>query len=178
MKKRLFIGTFIDTTLMQFIYDEIKNDFNKVCTGKWVELENLHFTFKFLGHVDEELIPELKDALKNYLKQFDSILQFKKFGVFPNTKKPNVLFCKTFNPDKIIFTAQKEMDEILTQFRFEKEKRKFLPHLTLLRIKKTEKNFPNILSFYYDYEIGSMLNFSINLIESKLNHKGPTYKII
>ncbi len=178
MKKRLFIGTFIDKTLLEYTYDEIKKDFNKVCEGKWVELENLHFTYKFIGQVDEEIIPEIKDALKDYLRKYEYTLEFKKFGVFPNPKKPNVLFCKTFNSDKIIYKAQKEMDDILSQFGFEKEKRKFLPHLTLLRIKKNERNFENILSYYYDYEIGVMLNFSINLIESKLTNKGPIYSII
>ena len=48
---RLFLGTFIDQHIFKDIYDEIYNDFDGPEGGKWVEAQNLHFTYKFIGDV-------------------------------------------------------------------------------------------------------------------------------
>jgi 2'-5' RNA ligase len=176
--KRLFIGTHVDDSLFEFLYKGIQDDFNPVCTGKWVENENLHFTYKFLGNVEDNKIPEIMNLLKEELTTFNSSLIFKGLGSFPDTKKPNILFCRIFNPNKQIFQLQESIDDKLATLGFEKERRRFKAHLTLRRIKTYTKNFENILSFYKDFEIGEMQSFSVNLIESTLTPQGPIYKIL
>ena len=176
--KRLFIGTHVDDSLFEFLYKGIQDDFNPVCTGKWVENENLHFTYKFLGDVEEKKISEILSLLKEELNTFNSSLIFKGFGCFPDMQRPNVLFCKIFNPDKQLFKLQESIENKLESLGFEKERRRFKAHLTLRRIKTSTRNFENILSYYKDFEIGEMLSFSVNLIESKLTAQGPIYKIV
>ncbi|MFC2129907.1 RNA 2',3'-cyclic phosphodiesterase [Bacteroidota bacterium] len=177
-KKRLFIGTFIDTSLLESLYKEIKEDFNNACTGKWVETENLHFTYKFLGAVEENNIPEITESIRDFLKTYYSNLTLKDLGVFPNPNRPSVLFAKIFNPDNVITDNQKLIDIELAKFGFEKEKRKYTPHLTLRRIKTSTSYFKDILNDYRNIDIGTMTKFSINLVESRLTNQGPVYTIL
>ena len=177
-KKRLFIGTFIDTSLLKSLYKEIKEDFNNACTGKWVETENLHFTYKFLGDVSEEHIPEITESIREFLNTYNSSLTLKGLGVFPNPNCPRVLFAKIFNPDNIIIDNQRLIDIELARFGFDKEKRKYTPHLTLRRIKTSTSYFKDILNDYRNINIGTMTKFSINLIESRLTNQGPVYTVL
>jgi len=177
-KKRLFIGTFIDTSLFEPLYKEIKEDFNNACTGKWVETENLHFTYKFLGDVEEKNIPEIKESIQDFLNTYNSSLTLKGLGTFPNPNRPGVLFAKIINPDNVIKDNQRLIDIELAKFGFEKEKRKYAPHLTLRRIKTSTSYFKDILFDYQNVNMGTMTKFSINLIESRLNNQGPVYNIL
>jgi len=177
--KRLFIGTFIDRKIFDPIYPEIQNDFSSVISGKWVEPENLHFTYKFLGAVEETKIPEIEDALSDYLITFNSSFEFNKIGVFPNPREANILWLGLFNPDRKVFDIADGIDENMKTIGFKPERRKFLPHVTLIRIKKSlSSGFIDILKEYNRLDIPPMESFSVNLIESQLTPKGPIYTII
>ena len=45
---RLFTGTYVDDELFRYIYNDIKDDFAGATFGKWVEPDNLHFTYHFI----------------------------------------------------------------------------------------------------------------------------------
>jgi RNA 2',3'-cyclic 3'-phosphodiesterase len=177
--KRLFIGTFIDRQIFAPIYSEIQKDFNKVISGKWVEQENLHFTYKFLGAVEETEIPQIEELLSDYLRTYDSVFEFNRLGVFPNIKEPRVLWLGLFNPDRVVFDISSGIDEKMKSIGFKPERRKFLPHVTLIRIKKSlNTGFVDILKDYNRIDLPPMTSFSVNLIESKLTSEGPIYTII
>jgi len=177
--KRLFIGTFIDKSQIESIYEKIREDFSSACSGKWVELENLHFTYQFLGDVQENQIPSIKKDLSEYLITYHSKLKIAGLGTFPSPTKPRVLFVKVHNNEGILLSVHKKMDDILIHYGFEIENRKYTPHVTLRRIKQSNPNeFKKILEIYSQFEVGTMQNFEINLIESILTPKGPIYKKI
>jgi 2'-5' RNA ligase len=177
--KRLFIATFVDRTLLDPIYPEIQNDFGKVVSGKWVEPENLHFTYKFLGSVDENKIPRILDAISDYLRVFESSFEFSKVGVFPKPNEAQILWLGLFNPDRKVFDIAQGIDEEMKKIGFRTERRKFLPHVTLVRIKKTTNSgFIDVLKEYKRLSIPPMESFSVNLVESQLTSKGPIYTII
>ena len=176
--KRLFVGTFIDTSIIEYYYPSFKEDFDAVSTGKWVELENLHFTYKFLGDVKYDKIEIIKDSFKDLLIQYNSKIILKGLNVFPNPDMPRVLFANIYNRDNKILNVFKDIEKRAIELGFDKEKRKFKPHLTLKRIKSNKRVFGQILSEYRNIEIGNMTSFSVNLIESELTFKGPIYKVL
>lgn len=178
-KKRLFLGTFVKHENLENVYSEIQNDFSKVISGKWVERENLHFTYKFLGAVEESKIKDITSVLTPYLRVYESMLEFRGLGVFPHPKNPRLLWLGLYNPDRAVFEAAMGIDEEMSKIGFPPEKRKFLPHVTLVRIKRSlSTGFLDILREYKKIEAEPMKNFSINLIESKLTPEGPIYSII
>jgi 2'-5' RNA ligase len=117
--KRLFIATFIDNSLFENIYTELIKDFSNAVTGKWVELPNLHFTYKFLGNVDSTRIPEIESALKSSLKKYDSKLSIKGLGVLPNISKAKILYAGVFNLEKILIKQQAFIENQLAKLGFQ-----------------------------------------------------------
>lgn len=178
MKKRLFIGTFADNSLFRENYPMIKDKLNDKIVAKWVELNNLHFTYKFLGDVEEEMIPELGANLKSILKRYNEPLMIKGINGFPNAHKPRVVFAKFFSPKKFVFELNNEIADIIEKLGFEKEKTNFRPHITLARVKKLKDNPFMIMKNFKEIEFGKMNYFDVNLIESTLTQKGPIYKKI
>lgn len=177
--KRLFIGTFIDNKIIVQNYDEIKRTFEKVCKGKWVEERNLHFTYRFIGDLEVNLIDKLKEKLKNYLVDYASSLSFSSLSAFPNVKKPRVLFIKAHCKDDILNKIFRGIDNSLKEFGIESETTPFRPHITLLRIREFKNpEFSQAVQKFEGFEFGKMDYFKVNLIESNLTSSGPIYKII
>jgi len=157
----------------KFRYELIKKDF---IFGKWVENSNLHLTLKFLGEISQENLNILKNALENHnLKKFK--INFHSLGCFPNSQNPKVLFIKVkgdFHPIKSF------IENTCFNLNFEKEEREFIPHLTLVRIKKLKRKnlFLRLLNEYQNKEFFSMEVKEFHIFESKLTSYGPIYKIL
>lgn len=175
--KRLFIGTFVDSEIFEYVYPEILEDFAGACEGKSVELENLHFTWQFLGDVEDELAPRLKRALEPLSRPLPISLEFEGLGCFPNPSRPKVLFANIKNPDGELLSTWKKIVLTTKEFGFTPDKKPFRPHLTLKRIKRYDKTlFKEALESYSGKYFGSMNEIEIDLIESELTRRGPIYK--
>ncbi|WP_457567422.1 RNA 2',3'-cyclic phosphodiesterase [Desulfurobacterium sp.] len=178
MKKRLFIGTGIslpDT--------ELKNIKRKMdalgISGKWVEKCNLHFTYRFLGEVLSPFIPEISKSLKNHLSRVNKIeMELKGLGVFPDIKRPKVLWIGVNAPD--IDTIKRAVDASLEPFGFKKEQQKFIPHVTVLRIKRFRHRikFSQYLNTMKEYCFLKTTVEEVSLVESVLTPDGPIYKTL
>jgi len=176
--KRLFFGTFVDKTLFEGLLDEVKDSFNSILNGKWTDAHNLHFTYKFLGNVDEDKIPEITKHVSRSLNEIDSVLKIAGIGTFPLNNKPQMVFAKIFNPDKSIFYHFNNIESSMVKLGFPKERRKFFPHISLIRVKEVNGDYAELLQSYQDLQFGCMKNYRVNLIESKLTQAGPIYNII
>ncbi|MCX7735918.1 MAG: RNA 2',3'-cyclic phosphodiesterase [Candidatus Kapabacteria bacterium] len=177
--KRIFTGTFIDGLILDNIYDELQKEFKNATKGKWVEIENLHFTYHFIGDTEESVVEKIRDSLKNYHTNFESNLIIKGLGAFPDLRNPRVLFINVLNPDGKVFEIQKETTKILQKFGFKPEKREYHPHITLQRVKFADRtNFRKAIEKYRETLFGEMKSFKFNLIESILTPNGAIYKII
>ena len=175
---RLFTGTYVDTDIFRFIYDDIKYDFRGASFGKWVEAENLHFTYHFIGDVPENKLEELKENLSEITHEYSDLLMFKGIGAFPNFRRPRVLHIPIFD-NGILLEIYKNIGNILNKLGYETENRQYKPHLTLQRIKDFDKEkFIQALDKYKNYEFGTMNGFKVSLIKSKLTRQGPVYTIL
>ncbi len=149
-------------------------DKKKVFVGKFVELENLHLTLKFLGEIDEEKIEEVKKELKKIkFSSFD--LGLGSLGVF-SSNFIRIVWVKVLG--KGVYELQRLIDSSIEGLGFEKENR-FMGHITLARVKsvKDRKLFLKRLN-----EISvSKKSFSVDrfyLIKSELKPFGPEYEIL
>ena len=58
-------------------------------TAKWVAPESIHITLKFLGDIDEQLLPEIGDVLTAATAGKSVCdIQLVGVGAFPNVKRP------------------------------------------------------------------------------------------
>ncbi len=177
--KRLFLATFVDQDIFRYIFEDIKENFSNLSKGKWVEQENLHFTYKFLGDTEEEKIPEIKEALKDELKHFDRNLSFSGLSAFPNLNNPRVLYVPVFSEANILNKIAGQIESKLEKIGIPREKRKFRSHLTLQRVKEVNSHdFAEKIRLYKDKQFGFMDGFDVKLVASELTNKGPIYSII
>ncbi|MEI6089443.1 MAG: RNA 2',3'-cyclic phosphodiesterase [bacterium] len=177
--QRLFIGTSIPEKLIAKHYDEIQSKFNEVCTGKWVEPNNMHFTYKFLGNVEEDLIPDIKDALGFALTKYDAPIYLNSLRCMPNAENPKILYTSIFSPGLLVHKIYERIEDVVTtKFDIKPEFKKYMPHMTLCRIKETTPQFQKHLEEWTDFRMGHLKFFRVNLYSSQLTQEGPIYKII
>ena len=99
---------------------------------RWVAQENLHFTLKFLGSVATEKVPLILRALEEALRSVPCFsLTGKGIGVFPNIKRPRVLWIGLEGEE--LHRIAERGESSLEPLGFPREDRDFAPHLTVGR---------------------------------------------
>lgn len=142
--------------------------------AKPTRIDQIHFTLKFLGEIDELKCAEVRDVLKTIaFSQFD--LSLKGVGAFPSLKNPRVIWvgCDEKGAEKLSEIA-KEIADKLSALGFEKDK-KFKPHLTILRVKHKIGDITTQISKHAQIDFGSQIISKIKLKRSVLSPKGPEY---
>ncbi len=103
---------------------------------KWVRPESVHLTLKFLGQTAEDIIDPLTLAAAEKAARVPALsLVLNNTGVFPNSKRPRVAWLGLGGDLDNVLKIQRGIDKAAAGFGFDREKRKFKPHLTLGRIK-------------------------------------------
>jgi 2'-5' RNA ligase len=148
---------FIASPIILDDYASIKEDFKDIIEGKWVEEENLHLTWVFLGDVKNE--NPIIDKLKK-ISPLESEVGIEEMGYFG--RPPRVLFANA--EEKILYDKARELKEAgFDLYRFK-------PHITLCRIKTIHdyKAYKEKLKTYREKSLGFILP-EINLYKSVLS---------
>lgn len=146
---------------------------------KLVELENIHLTLKFLGDVELPVIEEVSRVIKETI--FDSFhLTIEGVGVFPNLRRPRTIWGGITEGVSDLGKIFSSLDYQLSGLGFERERRRFNPHLTIARV-RTGKSRDELSEVLVDLEnifFGRLLVDRIVLKKSVLTSKGPVYSLL
>ena len=107
--------------------------------ARWTRPEGIHLTLKFLGDIAPDRIEPITQAVTRAvanIPEFTLILD--QPGVFPNSRKPKVLWVGLKDPSEQLIACHSDIEKALVPLGFPPEERRFSPHLTLARLK-----FPN-----------------------------------
>ncbi|QJB56474.1 RNA 2',3'-cyclic phosphodiesterase [Pseudodesulfovibrio sp. zrk46] len=143
---------------------------------RWVRPANAHLTLKFLGGVNDELVPEVEAALVRI--EFDRFaMQADCCDGFPSLKRPKVVWAgMTKGADECTALA-KLVADALEPLGFEQDARPFRTHLTLGRVKKpVAEDWEGPLNAFAE----PWPEFEVNrfvLWESELTQDGPIYTV-
>ena len=177
---RCFIAIDIPADIRQSIADVI-GKCNQGSKGvKWVAPEKIHITLKFLGEVNEGLITDIQKKLAPVCAERDIFtVTIKGAGAFPDFKYPNVLWIGIDESEELK-RLYEDIEDVLSKLGFEKENRKFSPHLTIGRIKDRKGIEPVIKEIYTfkDAFFGSIDVNEILLMRSILKPAGSEYSKI
>jgi len=177
---RLFIAISLNSQLQQEL-TELQEKFRVRKGIRWVKPQNIHLTLNFLGEVDEQRIPLIKEVMQRATRGvFPFLLSFGGLGAFPNLKAPRVIWLG-LKSEKEVVSLQQRLEKELSRIGFSPEKRKFQPHLTLGRVKflENKKEFVKRMQESEQASLSSKLRVDkIELIESKLTPQGPIYSLV
>ena len=142
--------------------------------AKPTKIDQIHFTLKFLGEIDESKCEQVKNTIKEIsFSSFD--LSLKGVGGFPNLKNPRVIWIgiDENGVEKLAHMAN-EIGIKLTSLGFENDK-KFKPHLTIFRVKKKINDISVMMKDYQTIEFGTQTVSKIKVKRSVLSPKGREY---
>ncbi len=176
---RSFLAIELDEELVPKILD-VQKEFKKTNANiKYVPSQNMHFTLKFFGNIDLDMVEDISSAVEKVIKNYSSFdLNIKNCGCFPNKKVIKVLWLG-LEEGSPIKDLQKDLDKEFRKLGFKKE-RNFISHLTIGRVKspKNKKEIRETIERVEDIEIGQMTVSKICLKKSTLTPQGPIYEDI
>ncbi len=117
----------------------------EISTGvRWVDPSGIHLTLKFLGNIQPALTEQVFEAMTRESKNKDSgsddsghfQLSLSQLGVFPNTRRPRVLWAGIQGDLNVLAGLQVRVEEAAGWIGFAPELRPYRPHLTLGRVRE------------------------------------------
>jgi len=147
---------------------------------RWVMNGKMHLTLKFLGNTTQGSIDNLNEALFNAAKSAKVInLSISGTGAFPVKGRPNVLWLGIKGDIDELKQLTVNINNSLEPLGFITEKRDFLPHVTIARIKSNQKKIPNISNYLNTtFTELPMKIVKISLMQSESFSKGTFYTIL
>ena len=174
---RAFVAVPIEPVMIQKI-SEVQSQLQENLTGiRWVAEENLHFTLKFLGSVEDKKVASIMQALEEALRPVQCFsLVGKGIGVFPKLKRARVLWIGLQGQGLHRIAA--EVETALEPLGFSRERRDFAPHLTLGRWRNPglqPQRLREQIERWQDYDFGQSKVDEVVLFQSVLKPTGAVY---
>ena len=176
------IRSFLAIDLPQEIRDNLGEVQHRLKTPgsqvKWVRPESIHLTLKFFGNIEEKEIDALSRATESAASHFHPFhVEVTGVGVFPNISRPRVIWAGVEFKEGTLNALHKDLDTRFDLLGFEREKRRFTPHLTLGRVKSLweKRRLTERIETLRAHRIGSFNVESLFLFRSDLHPTGAVY---
>lgn len=177
---RLFVALDLPVAVRRSLAHVIEQLKPKCREARWVRTESMHLTLKFIGHAiadgDAQKLGELRAALAAVHSSRPVELHFRGIGFFPSERRPRVVWCGIQASPNLAHIAA-EIDRTLEPLGIPREKRDFVPHLTLARIEPPRRvdALARAAEELQSADFGSARESEFFLFESKLKPSGAEY---
>jgi 2'-5' RNA ligase len=144
----------------------------------WTKSQGQHLTLKFFGDITAEDVKNICVAVKNRIASGLSLnLKIEKPGVFPDARRPRVLWCNVAGDVEKLSVLQKQLEADFEDIGFPMEDRHFRAHLTLGRIKESRglSGISEALTKHNAFATGVFDCKELILFQSKLSPQGAVY---
>jgi RNA 2',3'-cyclic 3'-phosphodiesterase len=144
---------------------------------RWVAVENVHLTLKFLGETDESMVVRISDALSERLSSYSPFcINISGVGCFPDIRRPRVIWVGIEESPALKKLAG-EVESLLADFGYPADDRAFSPHLTIGRVRSPKgiRGMMKDLEKLAAYSFGAMEIESVSLMKSELRPAGAEY---
>lgn len=168
---RLFVAVYLPRDLAQEVWKA-----GEVVEGRWRRepLEKLHITLKYIGEVSEEKKREIDEVLRSIpFEPFQ--VEVRGAGVFPHPRNPRVIWIGARSEE--LAQLQERIEKALEGLGIPRERRGFIPHITLGRA----KGFVDARRFLEEYGgryLGSFQVKEFVLVRSHLTPEGSRYEVV
>ena len=128
---RIFIALDIPAEIRARLTEYMERARSYAPEARWARVEGLHVTLKFVGHVSDERVEQIKAALAS-IKTAPFVVRFEGVGFFPNPKAARVFWAGVDGGNELPQLAS-AIDAALEKLGVERETKPYHPHLTLAR---------------------------------------------
>ena len=134
---RTFVAVSVSPSLSGKI-EEVLRELSRGIEGvKWVASDQLHFTLKFLGDVEDSELHGVCSAVIEAVRGFAPFeVVLAGLGAFPSPSRPRTVWAGVADGEQQLVAVQKAVDRALRRLGYPRESRKFTPHVTLGRIRQ------------------------------------------
>ena len=142
----------------------------------FVAPENLHFTLKFLGDIEDSIVPQLQKKMREIeLQPFE--VELKGLGCLPNFQYINAIYVGIEKGHENLARLANEIESRCMQFNIKKENRPFKSHLTIGRVKRigNKNTLVTKIKEQSEEDFGKIRVVNFRLKKSELGSSGPTY---
>lgn len=172
MMKRLFVA--ID------IPPQIKEHIASICYGlpdtRWVPLEQIHLTVRFIGEVEGTMFNQIAVSLAK-VHSSPPVLEIKDIGHFPPRRRPRVIWLGVVHNEPLLI-LRRRIESTLTGIGLPPEGRKFSPHITIARLK--DPPMARVTNFMAAHSMFALPPFPVeefHLYSSILTSRGAVHQI-
>jgi 2'-5' RNA ligase len=149
--------------------------------GRWVSLDGIHLTLKFLGDISPGRVPEISQAIERGCRPFAPFpISLAAAGFFPNAQRLRVVWVGVGGDIQKLVQLQQAVESELTALGFPAERRGFQPHLTLARIRdfagpRERAEMAELISALHVDTDATMTVHQVSFIRSELRPTGAVY---
>ena len=150
---------------------------------RWTPPENFHLTLKFLGNVAPERLEKLSAELHEKAKICSSFLvECRGLGAFPRLERPQVIWLGIGEGAPELCALATAVEEAGAAVGFQREQRRFHPHLTLGRV-RSPKGLADLAKQLQAgastiETLGRWEVREIQLVRSRLTPQGSIYSVL
>ena len=178
---RAFIAVEIPLEIRRAVC-EATSDLQKESSSlvRWVPMENMHLTLKFLGDVSPSNIDMVTQMIHAEAELF-ACFEFHLHGLgsFPNLKRPRVIYIGIQAP-AVLEALHRGIESASRRLGYETEERDFSPHLTIGRVKQNvtateQQTIRHALEGIKIDDLGTARVEALHLYKSDLKPTGSVY---
>lgn len=143
--------------------------------ARWIDRENYHITLRFVGDIDRDIAAEIVDTLAGVHRagfevRVDGLAAF-------GSKKPHSIVARV-QPSRELAELQAEHERRLQRIGLPAEPRKFIPHVTLARLRgTTSRDVADYLSLRGGFSAGPFPVDRFLLFSSRNSVGGGPYVV-
>jgi RNA 2',3'-cyclic 3'-phosphodiesterase len=177
---RLFVALDLPDELRRALADVIERLKPTCREARWVRPETMHLTLKFIGHAvedgDTQKLDAVRAALASVRSEHPIELCFHGVGFFPDARRPRVVWCGVKGSPNLARVVG-EIEQALEPLGIPRDKREFVPHLTLARIESTRgaDALARAAAELESRDFGSARETKFYIFESALKRTGAEY---
>ena len=182
---RSFIAIPVPSEGIKVLQETVKSLHSDIgASVRWVRPEGIHLTLKFMGDIPAETVERVLEVLPPVAARFSPFeLSISGLGVFPNPRRPRVLWAGVEGDIETLAALQLAVDLALGELGLPKEQRAFSPHLTLGRVRRDvsegqSRKIGQVVAGGELPDVPSWTADTVNLMRTELDPAGSRHYLV